>query len=83
MDLKVWCQIREEGFGTKKEVKTRDVTRLWSRRHQIARGVELLELGRAGGVFKGLQEEFRSHEAGMSWRWPAGYAGGDQSSRGR
>ena len=51
MEMAVWSEIREEGFGGKK-LKTRDVKRLWRRRHTIAQDVERLELGCAGGVFK-------------------------------
>ena len=47
----MWTQIREEGFRGKK-LKNRDLRRVWIRRHQIAKDVELLELGRTGGVFK-------------------------------
>ena len=51
VEVAVWSEIREEGFGGKK-LKTRDVKRLWRRRHTTAQDVERLELGCAGGVFK-------------------------------
>ena len=47
----VWAQIREDGFGGK-NVKSRDLKRIWIRRHTIAQNVDLLELGISGGVFK-------------------------------
>ena len=52
MEMNVWCQIRNAGFGSGKQVKYRELKRLWRRRHSVAKEVELLELGRAGGVFK-------------------------------
>ena len=45
----VWSEIREAGFQGK-GVKTRELRRLWSRRDRIAKDVQLLELGKAGGV---------------------------------
>ena len=47
---KVWAEIRLAGFG--KTVKSRDVKRLWARRRAIRQQVEVLELGKAGGVFR-------------------------------
>ena len=44
----VWTVIRETGFGGK-NVKNRDLMRVWSRRHTIAKNVKLLELGGTGG----------------------------------
>ena len=46
----VWTAIRRAGFGS--AVKNRDLTRVWQRRASIRKKVELLELGKAGGVFK-------------------------------
>ena len=51
VEEEVWSEIREEGFRGKK-LKNRDLRRIWSRRDSIAKQVELLELGKAGGVFK-------------------------------
>ena len=50
VEMEVWSQIRD-GFSGK-NVKTRDLKRLWSRRNTLAKEVELIELGSAGGVFK-------------------------------
>ena len=47
----VWTLIREEGFRGR-NVKTRDLRRIWVRRHTIAKDVERLELGGTGGVYK-------------------------------
>ena len=47
----MWSEIRGAGFGEK--VKNRDLRRLWTRRHDIRKKVELLELGRAGGFTGG------------------------------
>ena len=44
----VWVQIRDGGFG--RNVKMRDLKWIWSRRAKLAEQVELLELGKAGGV---------------------------------
>ena len=46
----VWTEIRMAGFAGK--VKNRDLRRIWERRASIRQKVELLELGKAGGVFK-------------------------------
>ena len=45
----VWVQIRDEGFGGR-NVKMMEMKRIWSRRAKLAEQVELLELGKAGGV---------------------------------
>ena len=47
---KVWTAIRMAGFAGK--VKNRDLRRLWTQRASIRHKVELLELGKAGGVYK-------------------------------
>ena len=47
----VWILIREEGFRGR-NVRTRDLRRTWARRNTIAKEVDLLELGGAGGVYK-------------------------------
>ena len=47
---RVWSEIREAGFQGK-GVQTRELRRLWSRRQTNAKEVELLELGKAGGVY--------------------------------
>ena len=44
----VWVQISDGGFGG--FVKMRDLKWTWSRRAKLAEQVELLELGKAGGV---------------------------------
>ena len=52
----VWVQIRDGGFGKRnggfggRNVKMRDLKWIWSRRAKLAEQVELLELGKAGGV---------------------------------
>ena len=43
----VWSEIRDAGFGGR-NVNKRDLTRIWSRRANLAEQVELLELGKAG-----------------------------------
>ena len=50
VDEEVWRQIRLKGFGGKK-VKNRCLKRIWMRRAKIAKAVDELELGKAGGVF--------------------------------
>ena len=50
VEEEVWKQIRETGFGGKK-LKNRCLRRIWSRRAKIAKEVDELELGKAGGVF--------------------------------
>ena len=47
---KVWTAIRMAGFAGK--VKNRDLRRLWMQRASIRQKVELLELGKAGGIYK-------------------------------
>ena len=47
---KVWTAIRMAGFAGK--VKNRDLRRIWQHRASIRQKVALLELGKAGGVFK-------------------------------
>ena len=54
VEEEVWTQIREEGFRGKK-LKNRDLKRIWIRRDAIAKNVKLLELGKAGGVFKRIK----------------------------
>ena len=76
----VWTVIREKGFGGK-NVKNRDLMRIWNRRHTIAKNVELLELGGTGGVFKRNQRS-TGNEAGMYWQWPEECGGGEQPSKG-
>ena len=49
VDEEVWRQIRLKGFGGKK-VKNRCLKRIWMRRAKITKKVQLLELGKAGGV---------------------------------
>ena len=46
----VWSEIRDAGFGGR-NVKQRDLNRIWSRRAKLAEQVELLELGKAGGCY--------------------------------
>ena len=48
--LDVWTQIRQAGFGA--TVRNRELSRVWERRSKIRQKIELLELGRAGGVYK-------------------------------
>ena len=49
VEVQVWTEIREAGFGSK-SIKNRDLTRLWSRRATIAHHVQALELGRTQGA---------------------------------
>ena len=49
----VWAEIRSSGFG--KKVRSRDLKRIWRRRAQISLEVELLELGKSGGIFRKAQ----------------------------
>ena len=51
VEEQVWTEIRERGFGGNK-VKNRDLMRIWIRRTNLAKAVELLELVRAGWVHK-------------------------------
>ena len=56
----VWVQIRDGGFG--RNVKMRDLKWIWSRRAKLAEQVELLELGKAGGVsHKRKRDEIAEH----------------------
>ena len=56
----VWVQISDGGFGG--FVKMRDLRWSWSRRAKLAEQVELLELGKAGGVsHKRKRDEIAEH----------------------
>ena len=46
----VWTAIRTAGFAGK--VRNRDLRRLWTQRASIRQKVELLELGKAAGIYK-------------------------------
>ena len=50
VEEEVWTEIRKAGFGAK--VRNRDLRRIWKRRASIRERIELLELGKAGGVFR-------------------------------
>ena len=62
----VWSEIRGAGFGER--VKNRDLRRLWTRRHDIRKKVELLELGRAWGGSQEGHEDCWEDEEGVRWR---------------
>ena len=49
VEEQVWAEIRGNGFCGSK-VRNRDLRRIWCRRDSITKHVELLELGKAGGV---------------------------------
>ena len=47
----VWAEIRNKGFaGAGSKVRNRDLRRTWERNDKIAEHVELLGLGKTGGV---------------------------------
>ena len=47
----VWTEIRKKGFaGAGSKVRNRDLRRTWERKDKITEHVELLELGKTGGV---------------------------------
>ena len=57
----VWVQIRDEGFGGS-NVRIRELKRIWGRRAKLAKQIELLELGKAGGVsHKRKRDEIAEH----------------------
>ena len=49
VEEQMWTEIRKKGFCGSK-VRNRDLRRIWCRRDSITKHVELLELGKAGGV---------------------------------